>query len=312
MVEKTLIVLNPHAGSGRAGKLWSQIEPLLWDALGELVIAVTQRPEEVAAHLDKARAAGLTRVIAIGGDGTNHALINAMMQLNNADSTAPRMTFGCLPVGTGHDWARTLGIPDSPAAAVQWIAAAQPTPLDVGRLEFVENGQPVTRHFLNIASAGIGGQVDQQVNGQARRYPWTFLAATVQTLLTYKPQMMNVKIDGKNWYNGKSYIVAVANGCNFGHGMRIAPNAKYNDGLFDVVLVEGMPRTRILSALTSVYSGAHIRRSDVHVARASSVEITLEAADTLGLDLDGEPSRTSQVRFEAMPHALYTLALPAI
>jgi len=79
---KTLIILNPHAGSGRAGRLWSKIEPLLWQELGELVVAVTQRPEEIAPHLESARAAGLTRVIAIGGDGTNHSLVNELVRLN--------------------------------------------------------------------------------------------------------------------------------------------------------------------------------------------------------------------------------------
>ena len=309
-MEKTLIVLNPHAGSGRAGRLWSRIEPLLWDALGELVIAVTQRPEEVAVHLDQARQAGLTRVIAIGGDGTNHALINALMQINSANPGGPRMTFGCLPVGTGHDWARTLGIPNSPEAAVRWIAAAEPTRLDVGRLQFTSNGQTLTRHFLNIASAGIGGQVDQKVNRLTRRRPWTFLAATVQTLLSYTPQLLQVSIDGQPWYNGPSYIVAVANGCNFAHGMRIAPDARYDDGLFDVVLVEGMPRTRILRALYTVYSGAHVRRNDVHIRRGQQVEITLPSSEALGLDLDGEAERGTHIRFEALPGALTTLAMP--
>src|SRR5215471_1474594 len=100
----TLIILNPHAGGGRAGKLWTQIEPMLWEELGELVVAVTQRPEEVAGHLDKAQAAGLTRVIAIGGDGTNHALINELVRLNKQYPAEPLITFGNLPLGTGQDW----------------------------------------------------------------------------------------------------------------------------------------------------------------------------------------------------------------
>lgn len=76
-MSKTLIILNPHAGSGRAGRVWKEIEPLLWEYLGELVVAVTQRPDEVAYHLGNAYASGLTRAISIGGDGTNHALVNA-------------------------------------------------------------------------------------------------------------------------------------------------------------------------------------------------------------------------------------------
>lgn len=310
---KTLVILNPHAGSGRAGRLWTHIEPLLWNALGDLVVAITQHPEEVASHLDKARAAGLTRVIAIGGDGTNHALVNSLMHLNEADPTAPRMTFGCLPIGTGHDWARAVGIPNSPAAAVRWIASAKSVPLDVGRITYTgsdHDRQPVTRHFLNVASGGIGGMVDQHVNRQVRRYPWTFLEATVKSLLTYIPQAMSVWLDGSEWYDGSAYAVVVANGRMFGHGMRVAPDARYDDGQFDVVLVEGMPRTRILGALYTVYAGTHIRRSDVHIARARTVEVMLKTSGTLGLDLDGEPALGANLRFEALPGALQTLAAP--
>ncbi len=90
--------------------------------------------------------------------------------------------------------------------------------------------------------------------------------------------------------------------------MKIAPNARYDDGLFDVVLVEGMPRTRILSALYTVYLGTHIHRSDVHIARARSVEIELESPGVLGLDLDGEPAAGQHIQFTALPGALQTLA----
>lgn len=305
MNDKTLIILNPHAGAGKAGRLWTQIEPLLWKALGELVIAVTQRPEEVAAYLEMARAAGLTRVIAIGGDGTNYALVNELMRLNRQDPDAPRMTFGCLPIGTGHDWSRTLGIPATPADAVRWIAGAHPAPLDVGSLHFMVNGKPIERNFLNIASGGISSQIADRVNRQHRRYPWSFLAASVGTLLTVQPQTMRVRLDGKPWYDGRAYIVAVANGRSFGHGMKIAPDARVNDGQFDVVLVEGMPRARVLGALNTVYSGAHVKRSDVHVSRARSVGI--ETAGSLGLELDGEPTSGEHVRFDVLPGALDTL-----
>jgi len=305
--DKTLIVLNPHAGGGKAGRLWTQIEPLLWAALGDLTIAVTQHSDDVALHLDKARAAGITRVIAIGGDGTNYALINTLMRLNVENPNAPRMTFGCLPIGTGHDWARTLGIPNTPAAAVRWIAGAHSTPIDLGRIRFTAHDQPVERHFLNIASAGIGGAIDRRVNLQMRRRPWTFLSATVATLLFDQPQPMCVTLDDQPWYDGRAYVLAVANGRSFGHGMKIAPDALYDDGLFDVVLIEGMPRLQALAALNTVYSGAHIQRADVHVARARSVQI--EATQAIGLDLDGEAAEGGAIRFDVLPRALDVLTL---
>jgi len=318
MPEKTLIVLNPHAGGGRAGKLWSRIEPLLWDALGELLIAVTDRPSEVALHLDKARRAGLTRVITIGGDGTNHALVNALMRLNQLYPNSAPMTFGCLPIGTGHDWARTLGIPNTPAAAVRWIAAAHAAPLDVGQISFVPpdltatDQQQTTRYFLNIASGGIGGQIDRHVNALPRRYPWTFLNATIQAIRHYVPQTMTVKLDGQPWYTGRAWVVAVANGKSFGHGMRIAPEARYDDSLFDVVLIEGMSRRQAIAALYTVYLGTHVKRADVHVARARQVELDLSPNESIGLDLDGEPATGRTIRFDVLPAALHTLVAQPI
>ncbi|MBC7814497.1 MAG: diacylglycerol kinase family lipid kinase [Burkholderiales bacterium] len=302
---KTLIILNPFAASGRAGKLWGEIEPLLWELLGELVVAVTQRPEEVAQHLELAYAAGLTRVISIGGDGTNHALVNALAALNERHPEGPQMVYGNLPVGTGRDWARNLGTPFDIKAAAHWIAQAQPHPTDVGLLTF--DGK--REHFLNIGSAGMGGEVDRYINGLSQRRPWSFLQATVSTLLRYQPPPIRIALDGQEWYEGTAYIVAVSNGSTFAHGMKIAPNAEINDGLFDVILVKGMSRLRILAALWSVYNGSHLSHPCVQAGRARQVQIDKSALNStpLGLDLDGEHAEGHSLTFEMRPGLLQLL-----
>jgi YegS/Rv2252/BmrU family lipid kinase len=300
--ERTLIILNPYAGGGRAGRLWSEVEPLLWEELGELVVAVTQHPEDVAEHLDKARDAGLTRVIAIGGDGTNHAIINAIQTLTIADSSAPKMTFGQLPIGTGQDFSRTLGIPSNPREAVKWIAHAQPKAIDLGYLDYDDQN----RHFLNIASAGISGEVDRRVNAVKKRRPWTFKLSTIKSILTYHPQRMKVWLDDDIWYDDKAWTLVVANGRIFGHGMAIAPNAEIDDGLFDVILIENTSRLTAIMALNTVYSGKHLLRSDVHHRQAKVVKV--ESLDNqLGLDLDGEYATGEQLRFSVKSGALQML-----
>ncbi|MCQ3931983.1 MAG: hypothetical protein DPW16_16145 [Chloroflexi bacterium] len=302
MDKRTLIVVNPNAGSGRAGKLWHQIEPMLWKELGELVVAITQRPEDVAEHLDKARAAGISRVIAIGGDGTNHALVNAIQSLAKADPSAPPMIFGQLPIGTGRDFSRTLNIPVDPEAAVKWITQANPKSLDLGHLTYDD----ANRYFLNIASAGIGGEVDRRVNARTRRRPWTFKLATVQALLSYSPKKLKVMLDGAAWYEGKAWAVVVANGRMFGHGMKIAPNAEIDDGLFDVVLIEDTPRLSAILALNSVYSGKHLLREDVHYKQAKVVTVECQA-NAIGLDIDGEHAAGNHLNFSVEPGALKML-----
>jgi diacylglycerol kinase (ATP) len=305
---KTLIILNPHAGGGRAGRLWHKIEPLLWEELGELVIAVTQHPGEVAQHLEKARIAGLTRVITIGGDGTNHALVNELIRLNRRYPDEPPMTFASLPIGTGRDWARALGVPFSPKKAVAWIKQARPALLDLGSLTM--DGEE-SRHFLNIASVGISGVIVNMVNRLTVRRPWTFYKSTVQSLWTYQPPHLRIKLDGQLWYDAKALLCAVANGSMFGHGLRIAPNALYDDGLFDVVAIEALPRWEAVIALNSLYSGSHLQRKDVHIARAHTVEVEADGKP-LELELDGEGASGHQLRFELLPRALRTLTAASV
>jgi YegS/Rv2252/BmrU family lipid kinase len=299
---KTLIILNPKAGSGRAGTVWRELEPVLWQTLGELMVAITQHPEEVALHLDKAQQAGLTRVIAIGGDGTNHALVNALAELNARNPDGPRMVYGNLPIGSGRDWARFQNIPLDMHEAARWIALAQPQATDVGLLEFDSRQE----HFLNIASAGLSGQVAKRVNGITQRRPWSFLQATVQSILEYTPEPIQVQLDGQDWYEGKAFMVAVANGGTFGHGMRIAPHAATADGLFEVVLVKGVSRPTILSALYRVYTATHLTHPAVQYARAK--QVTIVTPKPLHLDLDGESAVGQQLRFTLRSGLLDMLA----
>ncbi len=303
-MSKTLIILNPHAAGGKAGRLWQKIEPLLWQNLGDLVIAVTQKPEEVAAHLDKAYASGLTRVISIGGDGTNHALVNALAALNEQYPDGPPMVYGNLPIGTGRDWARSRGVPLDPEDAARWIASAQPQPIDIGLLTFDQQRE----HFLNIASAGLSGEIDRRVNQSPVRRPWTFLKSTLEALATHNAQPMQVVVDGEEWYEGDTYLVAVANGTTFGHGMQVAPHAQADDGLFDVVLIEGMPRLKAILALRSLYDGSHLDHPCVRYRTGRQVQITHPKGEALWLDLDGEHATGRHLDFSVRPGLLHLLS----
>ena len=258
----------------------------------------------MAAHLEEAYAAGLTRIISIGGDGTNHVLINALSALNERHPAGPRMVYGNLPIGTGRDWARGIGIPtDSYRRAAEWIAHAQPKAIDLGHLQFDNESE----FFLNIASAGMGGEVVSRVNSAARRRPWTFLKATVDTLMQYKPQPIQVTLDGKEWYDNRAYVLAVANGTTFGHGMKIAPNAQQDDGLFDVLVIDDIPRLRVLAALKSVYDGSHLTHPAVHHTRAAQVQVQ-SPSGTIGIELDGEYAAGRNLTFTVRPGALQVLA----
>jgi diacylglycerol kinase family enzyme len=230
-----------------------------------------------------------------------------------AERSDLKVAFGCIPLGTGRDWARSLGMPEDPHEAVGWLARARPVRCDLGRVEYLSmqtGGNPSPRIFLNIASAGVSGEVDHRVNQARRRSSLTFLRATITTLMKYKPHRIKVLCDGKEFYSGSSYLLAVANGQYFGRGMWIAPKALINDGMLDVIIVEGMPRLRILLAFKSVYRGTHLERKDVKHTRAASVLVRSEEG-LLKLDFDGEEDSGQELRFSVMPGAVNILLNPS-
>ena len=298
MTNPTLVIVNPAAGGGRAGRIWTRLEPQMYASLGDLVIAVTEKPSDVAVHVKMAYTAGWRRVIAVGGDGTSHALVNALLALDTGDDP---MIFGQLPVGTGQDFARSLQIPGKLPDAIRWLASAQPHPVDVGHLRYDGSGV----HFLNISSVGVSGDVVHRV-GNGRRYPWTFWLATVQSLLRYQKRHVRLHLDGELWYEGRVWLVVVANGAWFGRGMAIAPDARINDGMFDVVLVKDASRLTAVRAFNTVYSGKHLERPEVELRRGKQVDI--EVIDgTIPLDLDGEPAVASHLTYSVKPGALQML-----
>lgn len=302
MVEATLVILNPQAGSGRAERLWARVESLAYETWGNLVVAITEKPQDVTQHLDKARAAGVRRVIAVGGDGTVHNIVNALVNLMRQAPHEPPMVFGQLPAGTGQDLARTLHIPHKLDDAVRWLGKTQSQLLDLGAVRYDQKNC----YFLNIASVGLSGYVDKQVNRIKNRRPWTYKMASMRSILNYAPQPMHIKIDEQNWYEGRVWVAVVANGRYFGKGMAIAPHAEVNDGLFDVVVVKDASRLNLLRAFNTVYSGNHLERPEVIHTRAKRVEISTPD-DMLPVDLDGEYQTARDIQFEVQAGALTML-----
>lgn len=299
----TLIILNPHAGGGKASKQFQRIEPLLVEAFDDFVVAVTDTPADLERHLDAAAAAGIIRIIAAGGDGTNHAVLNAL-----AARPELKLAFGSLPLGTGRDWARTLNVPLEPAQAVRWLGRAQPVACDLGRLAYTDahTGQRVSRIFLNSSSAGASGEVAVRVNKAKRRTSLTFLGATIATLLQHKAQRVTVTRDGQLVYEGNTHLIVAANGQYFGRGMHPAPAARIDDGLFDVALLEGVSTLKLLRILQLVYSARHVGRPDVHFVKTAEMHILCHDGP-MGLEFDGEQAEGNDMVYTLLPGAIQLL-----
>jgi len=279
--------VNLNAAGGTARKVWATLESHMHQMFGAFEVAITATPEEIEPLLISAHSRGLTRVIGVGGDGTNYTLINALINMVENIPAARTVAYGMIPVGTGRDWARATGIPLDPIQAVDYLAAAKPIATDVGVVQYTAvDGSTQRRHFLNIGSAGLSADVVRRVNNTKNRRPWTFLLASLGAIAAYHVREMRVSVDGELIYEGKLLLAVAANGTTFGHGMKVAPHASPHDGQLDVLLMGDCGRISAMRILNQVYSAAHLSNPNIRTARGRELRITSQIP--LDLELDGE------------------------
>lgn len=282
------------------------LEPLLREELGPLTVRFTSRPGEGTPLCQEALAAGAQLVLAIGGDGTASEVAAGFLRSGQAAQDGP--SFGLLPCGTGGDFRRSLDLPTRIRQAARAVALARPRPIDAGRLDYTgPDGRPATTYFINIASFGIGGLVDQLVNRSSK---WlggraTFLAASVRASLRYRNARVRLQLDQQPPQELRIYNVAVANGRYFGGGMQVAPEAALDDGLFDVVVLGDLSFPEALRLAGPIYRGTHLGRPKVSTARARQVHAEpLDSGEEVLLDVDGETPGRLPATFSLLPAAL--------
>jgi diacylglycerol kinase (ATP) len=297
-VKGTVFLVNPLAGSGRAGQVWDSLVEAYPELRGAIVVRETDRAiatTRVAAHF----ADGGRRLIAVGGDGTLHQVANALL----AHGLAERVALGVVPAGTGSDLAKTLGIPEAPADALAFAMEAEPRPLDAVVVE--RPGEP-RLWVVNTASAGVSGNVVAAVNAMTTRNAATYLLATVKALLGYRPLSCRVAVDGEPLYVGPTFLFAVANGASFGKGMRLAPRAKVDDGLADVIVVGNVPWWQLPLRLAQLYLGRHLELDCVRFRQGR--EITFEPLEQFPpFELDGDAVTCGPATLRVVPGALRVL-----
>jgi YegS/Rv2252/BmrU family lipid kinase len=304
------VVVNPVAGSGRMRREL----PLLRDALSEyfpdLDVRETQAPGD-AAHLACMLAKeGAPLVIAAGGDGTVSEVVDGLLWARNEGGAATQL--GILPVGTGSDLARGLGLSGELPALVKKLAESPGRKLDAGRVDYTDDhGALASRHFINITSLGLSGPTVRAVNAVKSSGRMSgklvFLWHTIREMLRYRFQDVRITVDGGEPVEARIALVACANSRFFGGGMMIAPDAVPDDGLLEVVVVRGRSKLRLIADLRLLYSGAHKDNPACTFMRGRTIRVEpLGDPDINGalLDVDGESPGRIPATFTVMPGAI--------
>jgi YegS/Rv2252/BmrU family lipid kinase len=299
---KALVVHNPTAGGGRAGRLVPEVLDRLRAARVETEPRRTRSLED--ARLAACQAAvEVDVVVAVGGDGTVGACAAGL-----ADAGPPggpggaggRAALGVVPAGGGNDAARSLGLPaGDPLAAAALLPRLRRRPADLATV--------AGRGYLNVAGAGVDSEVNRVANQRLR---WAgnrprYVGAVLAQLAVGRVAGFELVLDGRA---GRltGWLVAVANGPSYGGGMRVAPRASLADGLLDVVVIGAIGKLEFLRTFPRVFTGGHVDHPAVAVHRAARVE--LDADRTLAVYADGEPAGNLPATFEVRPAALTVLA----
>jgi YegS/Rv2252/BmrU family lipid kinase len=247
--------------------------------------------------------------VAVGGDGTIHEVANGFF--DDAGARVGAGVLGVLPFGTGGDFRKTAHIDKDFAAAAKILRTGRAVPIDIGRLEYRRGGKDgpkATAHFINIASFGMAGLVDQIINKSSKALGGkvSFFIATARAGMKYKKPTVRVVCDGDEAGAIETRIqnVAVANGKFFGGGMRVAPDAELDDGKFDVVNIGNLSFMQSALSLRKLYAGTHVRLPEVVVRRATRVDATAPGGEEVLLDVDGEQLGALPATFTLLPKAL--------
>jgi YegS/Rv2252/BmrU family lipid kinase len=255
---------------------------------------------EFPGHLGQAAAeAQGSLLVVIGGDGTVNEIANGV-----AGTDAE---LAVLPCGTGQDFGRTHGLPSSFDDAVRVALGGEPRTIDLGRVE-LEDG--ASRLFANVGSAGMSGAVARRANTMSKRLGGraTFFYALTREFLAWQNTHVVVELTDGARREGPMHDVIVANGNWHGGGMKLAPDARQDDGAFDVVTIGDVNKLDFLTTAPKLYSGRYLSHPKVELLRSPS--LTISAADPLPLEVDGEPIGATPARFEVVPAAL-RLRVPA-
>jgi diacylglycerol kinase (ATP) len=305
---KPVLVVNPCSGGGRTGKVFGEMRAAIARALGEVEVLTTERAGHAMDLAREAADAGAPLVVAVGGDGTLHEVVNGVMRAAKREARV-----GLIAQGTGGDFRKTLGLEHRLDAYLDALASGTERPIDVAQLTYTRaDGERATRYFVNIYSAGMGGLVDlfvaqgsKALGGKAAYY-----VASVKALLRAARARVRcvVTSEGKTEERVVStYMLAVCNGRYFGGGMHVAPMAQLDDGKLEIVAMDAPSKLAFAMRSNSIYAGEHLRAPTTTHFSCEKVELHLTNADDTGVflnDVDGEPLGGLPATVEIVPKAI--------
>ena len=297
MKSNTLVIVNPASGGGRALRAEPDVASLLASRGYRAKFVHSKSSEDIREQAARAAADGFRTVVALGGDGAFHHLVEG---IRGTDVVA-----GFFPAGNGNDIARSLGIPLDPVGAANEFLRGHTRAVDLVRVRFSDGS---VAHYMGAGGMGLDAEAAHLANTRFRAWPGVtrYLAGAFTVFFREPPLDVTVEMDDASW-SGRALFVAVANATSYGSGVRIAPQAEMDDGLLDVVIVGDVGLLRLLEAIPIVLTNGDLRGFP-EVTRYRCRRVALRAERAAQVHGDGEELGVAPAEFEILPGAVRVMA----
>ncbi len=234
-----------------------------------------------------------------------------MYEVANGIAGRSGVEIALIARGTGWDFARSLGLPRNIDRAIEVALSGETRTIDLGRATYrLWSGEDGQSFFANVASAGMSGAIAQRANDSTKALGGkvSYLWATFAVFARWSSTEIHVTVDGET-RRARMHDVIVANGPYVGGGMKIAPEAEPDDGTFDVLLIGDLTKRDLVLTMPKIFRGTHLPHPKAELLRGAQVSV--DAADRLPIELDGEQPGTTPARFEIVPQALRVRVPPS-
>ncbi|MFC2067163.1 diacylglycerol/lipid kinase family protein [Chloroflexota bacterium] len=299
-------IVNPAAGGHSIYREWPSLSKRL---MGNGLLADYVYTEGVGHAMELAKAAADTDykyIIAVGGDGTVSEVVNGILNSTGSHD----VVLGIVSAGTACSFARSVGIPIDPVGSCKPLTGQNIMSVDVGIVEYMNKGQRLRRYFINEADVGFGATVVEaskvMPNYLGRKINYLpHVLGGIGSLLSYKNKRIYLRVEDEAEYNCACWMLVVANGNYFGGGMCIAPDARPNDGLLDMIIFGDMSKSEMMKVWTMTYQGRHVNHNKVRLRKIKNLAV--RCADKILVEADGELLGEGPVSFSVLPSALRIL-----
>ena len=304
-----LVIVNPKSAAGSTQSRWANNASDLRAHFGAFSVAFTKKQGDGIELAKRGIASGRKFIIACGGDGTINEVANGILE------TGEDVELGIFPSGTGGDFRRTLGMPSTAREVAKALREGVTKTIDVGKVTFLNHtDEQVSRYFLNVSSFGLSASINERVKS-TNLFKWlpgntlsgksNFAFSTLQEVLETEFITVRVKIDDNDEKTLNTINFCVANARFFGGGMKIAPDAKINDGFFDVINIGDIKTAKIILNVYKLYNGSHLSLKEVKSTLAKKIEVKpIDKNQIIFIETDGELPGKLPAVYEIVPNAL--------